>query len=212
MRQRFNAIPAVCTLVLFLAPLACTSQTESPTRETGDTLPPDDSSLPAVDDSSGDDSSTHGDDSSTPDDSSVTSGDIEWTLIDSTNGPINHQWAGCNDGYDRPCDHPDVCCGVDVGIVTSQLELATFYANSLPGIDYPPELDFSSHSVVWAYLFCCTTHGPWLVVDDVTRVGRTLELSMHVERYDPAPSAFGRPWVVVQVPIGDYDGVVHNLY
>ncbi len=211
MRQRSNAFPAVCALVLFLSPLACTSRIASPTPETGDPNPPDDSSIPAGDDSSVDDSAAHGDDSSAPDDSSVTSGDIEWTLIDSTNGPVTHHWAGC-DPHECEYSNPDFCGGAEVGIVASQHELTTLYAESLRTIDYVPKIDFSSHLVVWSYLCCCSSQGPWLVVDDVTRVGRTLELSMHIESWKLAPAAFGRPWVVVQVPNGDYDGVVHDLY
>ena len=207
-RSESGPFPIVCAVVL----LSCTSRKESPPPETGDTVPPDDSAVPSGDDSSGDDSSAPPDDSSTPDDSSVTSGHIEWTLVDSTNGPITHDWAVCHPHDLCEVWKPDFCDGAVLGILTSQHELTTLYAESLPGIDYVPEIDFSSYSVVWAYLCCCTSHGPWLAVDDVTRVGSTLELSMHVERWDPAPAAFGRPWVVVQIPIGDYDGVTHNLY
>ena len=187
-------------LVLFLAPLACRSRSESPGAETHDTRPSDDSSTP------------HGDDSSAPDDSSVTSGDIEWTLLDSTAGPINYQWANCDPHEECDYSKPGFCGGAEVGIVASQHELATLYAESIRGIDYIPEIDFSSHMVAWSYLCCCTPVTDWLVVDDVTRMGLTLELSMHIESQKLGPATFGRPWVVVQVPIGDYDGVVHNLY
>lgn len=209
MKRSSTCPPSPATLGLILC-LSCTSGTESPTHETGGTLAADDTSLPSRDDSSSDDSSTHVDDSSVTDDSSITSGDIEWTLLDSTNGPINHQWAGCD--YEK-CDYStsDSCGGVEVGIVRSEDELETLYAESLRGIDYGPEIDFASHFVVWAYLCCCTSHGPFLVVDDVTRVGKTLELSMHIDSWKLAPAAFGRPWVIVEVPIGDYDGVTHNL-
>jgi hypothetical protein len=39
-----------------------------------------------------------------------------------------------------------------------------------------------------------------------------LELSMHIESFELGPATFGRPWVVVQVPIGHDDDVSHNLY
>jgi len=130
--------------------------------------------------------------------------------VDSTDGPISHQYAGCDSDKCVYSD-PELCGGVWLGIVTSQDQLATLYAESLRGVDYVPKVDFSSHSVVCAYLCCCPSQGPWLVVDDVTRVGKTLELSMHVDSAKLAPAAFGRPWVVVQVPIGDYNDVTHNL-
>jgi hypothetical protein len=210
MCRRSNAAIA-CALAPFLSPLACTLRNASPTTEKGDTTPPDDSAVPAGDDSSADDSCAQGDDSSAPDDSSATSSRIEWTLVDSTNGPISHQWANC-DPHKCEDGKPAFCGGAEVGIVTSQDELAMLYAESLRGLDYVPEVDFSSQLVVWSYLCCCTPVTEWLVVDDVTRVGLTLELSMHVESFELGPATFGRPWVVVQVPIGEYDGVVHNLY
>ena len=207
--------PTIFALALFLTPLACTLPTESPPRETGGTLPPDDSSVPATDDSSSDDSSTHVDDSAAPDDSSVTSGDIEWTLIDSTNGPVTHDWASCGDrekcDYAGYSDHPELCGGVTVGIARSQDALNTLYAESLGSIDYVPKIDFSSHLVGFSYLCCCTPTAEWIVVDDMTRVGTTLSFSMHIESSKLGPATFGRPWVVVQVPIGDYNDVTHNL-
>jgi hypothetical protein len=201
---------AVFGVVVFLAPLACTLPDSRPQQSKSDTLPSGDSSISTVDDSSADDSSAYVDDSSVPDDSSVTSGDIEWILVDSTDGPISHQWAGC-DPHQCNYSTSESCGGVSLGVVATQEHLNTVYAEFLPGVDYVPKIDFSSHSVMWVCLCCCPSHGQWVVVDDVTRVGHTLEMSLHVESLKLAPAAFGRPWVVVQVPIGDYDDVAYTL-
>ena len=210
-RRRCTIAPPIWS-VLFLPQLACTLPSKSPAPETGETLPLDDSSVPASDDSSVDDSSAHVDDSCTTDDSSVTSDDIEWTLIDSTNGPVTHDWASCD--YEK-CDYsepPELCGGVAVGIIGSQDQLEILYAESLRSIDYVPKIDFSSHMVGFSYLCCCTPVTEWIVVDDMTRVGTTLAFSMHIESSDLGPATFGRPWVVVQIPIGHYNDVSHNLY
>jgi hypothetical protein len=204
----------VCGLIAFSAPLACTLPTSG--TETHDTRPADDSSSQVPDDSPGHDSAPHGDDSCTSgdssalDDTSITSGDIEWTLVDSTNGPISHQWAVC-DPHDCYYSDAALCGGVSLGIVTSQYQLATIYAEFLPGVDYVPEIDFSSHMAVWSSLCCCPNLGSWLVVDDVRRIGKTVELSMHTDSSKLAPAAFGRPWVVVQIPLGHYNDVTYKL-
>ena len=202
-----SAVACVSRLCVVLL-LACTPRADG-SVPTFDDTGPDERSPTVQDDSATDDDSAVLDDSSSTDDSSTTSGDIEWILLDSTRGPVTYDYASCAPVL--PCDNPDVCCGVSVGIARSKAELSALYDKSLPGIDYLPEVDFSSHAVVWGYLACCSMLSPWLVVDDVTRVGLTLEMAMHIERLDLAPSAFGRPFVVVQVPLGDYDGVADNL-
>jgi hypothetical protein len=197
-------------LALVVLLIACTSSKRLGSGADDGSLADDSNPTSGDSGTSGNDSAAS-DDSSVPDDSSTTSGDIEWTLLDSTDGPVTHDWAVCFPDNDVPCKDPEACCGVSAGIVTSQMELAALYDESLPGIHYVPEVDFSSYAVVWSYLACCATLGPWLVVDDVTRVGLTLELTMHVETLKLAPSAFGRPWVVVQVPSGDYEGPSYEL-
>ena len=198
-------------LTLVVLSPSCTTRPEPHAPGVDDSVRLDDSDSTSGDTSTSGDDSVTSDDSSVPDDSSTTSGDLEWTLLDSTDGPVTHDWAICYPDNDPPCKDPDVCCGVSVGLVTSQVDLVAMYDKALPGIHYVPAVDFSTYAVLWGYLACCTTHGPWLVVDDVTRVGRTLELTMHIDTWTLAPSEFGRPFVVVQVPSGDYDGVAYEL-
>ena len=209
-RSPANAL-SVFGLAVSLAPVACTLPETSPPERTSDTLPTGDSPVSTGDDSSADDTSTYVDDSVAPDDSSVTSEDIEWTLVDSTDGPVSHDWAAC-DPYECSYSSSKPCGGVSsLGVVATQEHLNTIYAEFLSGIDYVPKIDFSSHSVMWAVLCCCPSQGPFLVVDDVTRMGHTLEMSVHVDTVTIAKATFGRPWVVVQVPIGDYSDVAYTL-
>jgi hypothetical protein len=42
-------------------------------------------------------------------------------------------------------------------------------------------------------------------------VGTTLDLLMHIDRVKLAPALLGRPWVIVQVPIGDYNHVTYSV-